>query len=112
MTTSMNRRLGSNDQAPDSTVGIVCTGCTIHESGRGSIPAVSGYIFLSSKAFRPAPGTILPPTPGIPQSPYPGLNRPGRKTDHSSPRSTEIENAIPVMGLAMLNLLILLLQFS
>jgi hypothetical protein len=50
--------------------------------GWGSIPS-RGKIFLSSTASRPTLGPTQPPIIWVPETISLGVNRPGRKADHS-----------------------------
>jgi hypothetical protein len=78
----------------------MCTTCLVHflfnllnllniyfeESGLGS------YIFPSSRASRPALWPTQPPIQSVPEALSPGVERPGRKADHSLSSSAGVND--------------------
>jgi hypothetical protein len=50
--------------------------------------------FLFATASRTAPGLTQPHIQWVPAALFPGVNRPGREADFSSPSSAEITNAL------------------
>jgi hypothetical protein len=59
--------------------------------GRSSSPG-RGKIFLLSTSSRPVLGPIQPPIQLVSGTLSPGVKRPGRETDHSSPTIAEVKN--------------------
>jgi hypothetical protein len=74
----------------DSVAGIT-TGYRLKD--RGSELPSSGTIknFLFSKSSRQDLGSTQPPIKSVPGAFSPGVKRPGRKPDHSSPTSAEVK---------------------
>jgi hypothetical protein len=73
----------------DSSVSVV----TRLRAGRSGFYFRHGLGFcLFATASRLALGSTEPPI-RVPGGPFPGVKRPGRETDHSSPSSTEVWNA-------------------
>jgi hypothetical protein len=75
----------------DSSVGIA-TGYRLEIGVLGFDFKRELGIFLFTTASRPALGPTQPPIQWVPGS-FPGVKRPRREADHSSPSSAEVKNA-------------------
>jgi hypothetical protein len=73
---------------PGSAVGIA-TGYGLDDRGVGVRVPVGSRIF--SKSSRPTLGSMQPPIQWVPRALSPGLKRPEREADHSTPASAEVK---------------------